>query len=72
MAEKLTWGDAGEIGFQLYETHEDTHPLSVTFVQMHKWVTELPGFDDDPKASAEKTLEAIQMAWYDEWKVDNE
>jgi len=72
MPEKLTWGDAGEIGYQLYETHEDTNPLSVTFVQMHKWVLALPGFVGDPKASAEKTLEAIQMAWYDEWKMDNE
>ncbi len=70
--EKLTWGDAGEIGYQLLENHEDVNPLSVSFVQMHKMVTELDGFADDPKASNEKTLEAIQMAWLEEWKVDNE
>jgi FeS assembly protein IscX len=28
----------------------------------------LDGFDDDPKASNEPKLEAIQMAWYEEWK----
>jgi FeS assembly protein IscX len=27
---------------------------------------ELPEFDDDPKRSGEKILEAIQMAWIDE------
>ena len=26
------------------------------------------GFDDDPKVSNEPKLEAIQMAWYEEWK----
>jgi FeS assembly protein IscX len=26
----------------------------------------LPGFDDDPKHSGEKILEAIQQAWIDE------
>ena len=31
----------------------------------------LDGFDDDPKASNEPKLEAIQMAWYEEWK-DNQ
>jgi FeS assembly protein IscX len=25
-----------------------------------------PGFEDDPKHSGEKILEAIQMAWIDE------
>jgi FeS assembly protein IscX len=29
-------------------------------------VLSLPGFDDDPKHSGEKILEAIQAAWIDE------
>jgi FeS assembly protein IscX len=29
-------------------------------------VTELPGFQGDPKKSNEQILEAIQMAWVDE------
>jgi FeS assembly protein IscX len=29
---------------------------------------DLDGFDDDPKASNEPKLEAIQMAWLEEWK----
>ena len=36
------------------------------FTDLHNWVLALPGFDDDPKHSGEKILEAIQMAWIDE------
>ncbi len=72
MAEQLMWRDAQEIGIRLYEEHEDVDPLTVSFVQLHKWVTELDGFSDDPKGSSEKTLESIQMVWLEEWKVDNE
>ena len=28
----------------------------------------LDGFDDDPKTSNEPKLEAIQMAWYEEYQ----
>jgi FeS assembly protein IscX len=38
----------------------------VRFTDLHRWVMELDGFDDDPKRSGEKILEAIQMAWLDE------
>ncbi|MGA1742030.1 MAG: Fe-S cluster assembly protein IscX, partial [Pseudohongiellaceae bacterium] len=36
------------------------------FVDLHRYVCELEGFDDDPERSGEKILEAIQMAWIDE------
>ncbi len=68
---KLTWSNARDIGDLLYEAHEDVDPLSISFVQLHKWTCELSDFEGDPKASSEKSLEAIQMAWYDEWKFDN-
>jgi FeS assembly protein IscX len=35
-------------------------------------VTALDGFDDDPKASTEGTLEAIQMAWFEEYRDRSE
>jgi FeS assembly protein IscX len=37
-------------------------------VDMHKWILDLEGFDGKPEQSNEKALEAIQMAWYEEWK----
>lgn len=69
---KLSWEDAEEIGLALYEKFPHLDPLSVRFTDLHRWVTELEGFADDPKASSEAKLEAIQMAWYEEWKEGRE
>ncbi len=68
MPQELTWNSVEDIGLALLEKFPDTDPLSVRFTDLHKWVTELEGFADDPKASNEAKLEAIQMAWYEEWK----
>lgn len=62
------WRDAEDIGIALAERHPDTDPLTVRFTDLHRFVTELADFGDDPKASNEKILEAIQMAWLDEYR----
>jgi FeS assembly protein IscX len=64
----MTWRDAEDIGIALLEAHPDVDPLTVRFTDLHRWVTELPGFTDDPKASNEKLLEAIQMRWHEEYR----
>jgi FeS assembly protein IscX len=64
----LKWENSREIGEALFDKFGDLDPLTVRFTDLHKWVTELDDFDDDPKASNEKRLEAIQMVWYEEWK----
>lgn len=64
----MTWRDAEDIAIALSEKYPETDPLSVRFTDLHRQVTELPGFSDDPKASNEKILEAIQMAWLDEYR----
>jgi len=64
----LGWRDAEDIAMALSEKHPDTDPLTVRFTDLHRWVTELDGFSDDPKASSESTLEKIQMAWLDEYR----
>ena len=68
---RITWDDAEDIGIELFGKFPDTDPLQVRFTDLHKWVTELDGFADDPAKSTEGKLEAIQMAWYEEWK-DNQ
>lgn len=68
----MTWNDFEDIGIALYEAHPDIDPLTVRFTDLHRMVTELPGFDDDPMASNEAKLEAIQMAWYEEWKENQD
>jgi len=62
----LRWTDTREIAIALVEAHPDVDPTTVRFTDLHNWVRALPEFDDDPKRSGEKILEAIQMAWIDE------
>jgi FeS assembly protein IscX len=64
----LRWDDAEDIAVRLLEAHPGTNPLDVRFTDLHRWVTELDGFADDPKASSEAKLEAIQMAWLEEYE----
>ena len=64
----LKWTDSRDIAERLFERFGDKDPLTVRFTDLHNWVTELDDFDDDPKKSNEKILEAIQMIWYEEWK----
>jgi FeS assembly protein IscX len=59
----LTWDDAEDIAEELATAHPDVDPLTVRFTDLHRWVCELAGFGDDPKASSEGKLERIQMAW---------
>lgn len=67
MAEELRWDDAEDLGLALADKFPDTNPLEVRFTDLHRYVTELPTFADDPKQSNEGKLEAIQMAWYEEY-----
>jgi FeS assembly protein IscX len=62
----IVWTDVREIAIRLNEAHPDVDPLTVRFTDLHRWVTELPGFAGDPKKSNEQILEAIQMTWIDE------
>jgi FeS assembly protein IscX len=68
MARKILWTDAEEIGIQLAEKFPGLDPLTVRFTDLHRSVTELEGFADDPAKSNESRLEAIQMAWHEEFQ----
>ncbi len=62
----VKWTDTLDIAMRLHERYPDADPLAVRFTDLREWVLRLPGFDDDPGASNEGRLEAIQMAWCDE------
>ncbi|UPQ81767.1 Fe-S cluster assembly protein IscX [Pseudomonas knackmussii] len=62
----LKWADVLDIAIELSESKPDVDPRYVNFVELHRWVIELPDFSDDPKRGGEKVLEAIQSAWIDE------
>lgn len=64
----LNWDDPEGIALALVEKYPDLDPLTVRFTDLHRWIIGLAGFGDDPAASNEGKLEAVQMAWYEEWK----
>jgi FeS assembly protein IscX len=68
MAREIDWTDYLEIGIQLQENFPETDPYTVRFTDLHRYVTDLPGFVGDPAKSNEGILEAIQKAWYEEFE----
>ena len=67
----MKWLDAEDIAIALHGKYPDVDPLTVRFTDMREKILGLEGFDDDPKTSNEPKLEAIQMAWHEEW-IDNQ
>ncbi|CZF81544.1 hypothetical protein GMA8713_01877 [Grimontia marina] len=62
----LTWTDSRDIAIELVEKFPETDPKTVRFTDLHRWVTELEDFSDDPNRSNEKILEAIILCWMEE------
>ena len=55
----LTWDQPEDIAMALYDKFPQQDPLKVRFT-------------DDPSKSNESRLEAIQMAWHEEWQENQE
>ena len=64
----MKWLDSEDIAIALCEKFPSIDPLTVRFTDLRQKVLDIEGFDDDPKVSNEAKLEAIQMAWHEEWK----
>jgi len=64
---KLKWTHSQDIAERLYAEYPEQDPLEVRFTDLHNMVCKLTEFDDDPKQANEAKLEAIQMAWHEEW-----
>jgi len=67
----MDWIDSEDLGIGLSEKYPDLDPLKVRFTDLHRMVLELEGFTGTPDKSNEPKLEAIQMAWYEEWKENH-
>jgi FeS assembly protein IscX len=68
MPDTFDWDDAEEIGIRLADKFPETDPLTIRFTDLRKWVTELDGFAGAAALSNEGKLEAIQMAWHEEFQ----
>ena len=64
----MKWTDAQLIAEELYDRNPDLDPKTVRFTDLHKWICELDGFDDDPMKSNESILEAILLKWLDDYE----
>ena len=64
----MKWTDQEDIAIALVEKFPNVDPLTVRFTDLREHVMGLDGFDDDPKTSNEPKLEAIQMAWLEEYQ----
>lgn len=62
----MKWTDIQQIAEALCDEHPHVDPTRVRFVDLHNFVVDLEGFDDDHSRGGEKVLEAIQQAWIDE------
>lgn len=65
------WNDLDDIAIALHEKRPEQNPLEVRFTDLLDWVLEIDGFTGTREESNEAKLEAIQMAWLEEWK-DNQ
>ncbi|HEX4487465.1 MAG TPA: Fe-S cluster assembly protein IscX [Terriglobales bacterium] len=68
MPEPLTWDNAQEIGVELSQKYPDLTPLSVSFADLQRYATALPGFKDDQGKLTQAKLEAIRNAWHEEFQ----
>jgi FeS assembly protein IscX len=64
---KLSWTDFEDIAIALADQYPEQDPTYVRFTDLHKWITDLEGFEDDPLTSNEAKLERIQSAWLEEY-----
>jgi FeS assembly protein IscX len=62
----MKWTDVQDIAMALTDKHPEIDPQQIRFTDLHRWVMELEGFEDDPNRSSEKILEAIQLAWIED------
>lgn len=68
---KLNWKSTEDIGIALYDKMPDTDPLTVRFTDLRDHVKALEDFEDE-RPPNEAILEAIQMAWLEEYKENQE
>lgn len=67
--EQLNWTDVDDIGYALWELEPQLDPLTLRFTDLIDKVLALPGFSGERDKCNEKILEAIQMAWLEEFRA---
>ena len=64
----MKWTDSTLIAEELYDKFPEVDPKTIRFTDLMQWVLELDGFSDNESNCGERILEAIQMAWIEEYE----
>jgi len=64
----MKWTDTQLIAEMLFDLKPNIDPKTIRFTDLYQWVIDLEGFSDDPKKCGERILEAIQLAWIEEYE----
>lgn len=62
----MKWTDVLDITMVLIDKYPSVDPQMIMFTDLHRWVMEIPDFNDEPNRCNERILEAIQQAWIEE------
>jgi len=63
----LAWSDSRDIAIELFEQYPEQDPQQVRFTDLRKMILALDDFTDDPNHCGERVLEAVMLAWIDEY-----
>lgn len=64
----LHWTNIEDIAYALFEREPAVNPLTVRFTDLRDKILALPNFADSREKCNEKILEAVQMAWLEEFE----
>ena len=64
----MKWTDTQQIAEELFDIYPGIDPKTIRFTDLMAWVMALNGFNDQPEHCGEKILEAIQLAWIEEYE----
>ncbi|MCJ8347314.1 Fe-S cluster assembly protein IscX [bacterium] len=65
----LDWKNIENIAIELYEEEPELDPLTLRFTDLRDRILNLDGFKGKKDDCSEGKLEAIQMAWLEEYQL---
>jgi FeS assembly protein IscX len=68
---KYSWSNLDDIAIDLYEKYPNINPINIKFTQLLDFILGLENFTGKREECNESKLEAIQMAWLEEWNENN-
>jgi len=71
MEAPLQWNQIEDIAYALFEREPAVNPLTVRFTDLRDKILALPNFAGEREKCNEKILEAVQMAWLEEFEDED-